>query len=130
MGARTQRARGSGESGTAAIRLGGRDLLRTTAGVALVVWGPDGQLLRVAALQAADGFLVPVLTGALAAYPLIGASDGQVLFPNAWVDVTPSMGSGSVAVRIPAGRGSSSMRATTPGSLRRSWSTQVGAPSR
>ncbi len=91
------------ETGTAAIRLGGRDLLRTAAGVALVVWAPDGQLLRVAALQAADGFLVPVPAGALAAYPLIGAADGQTLAPNAWVDVTPSMGSGSVVVRIPAG---------------------------
>ena len=34
------------ETGTAAIRLGGRDLVRTAAGVALAVWAPDGQLLR------------------------------------------------------------------------------------
>ncbi len=91
------------ETGTAAIRLGGRDLVRTAAGVALAVWGPDGQLLRAAALQAADGYLVPVPAGPFSAYPLIGASDGQALAPNAWVDVTPSMGSGSVIVRIPAG---------------------------
>lgn len=91
------------ETGTAAIRLGGRDLVRTAAGVALAVWGPDGRLLRTAALQAVDGYLVPVPAGPFSAYPLIGTSDGQALAPNAWVDVTPSMGSGSVVVRIPAG---------------------------
>ena len=91
------------ETGTAAIRLGGRDLVRTAAGVALAVWGPDGRLLRAAALQAVDGYLVPVPAGAFSAYPLIGTSDGQALAPNAWVDVTPSTGSGSIIVRIPAG---------------------------
>ena len=91
------------ETGTAAIRLGGRDLVRTAAGVALAVWAPDGQLLRAAALQAVDGYLVPVPAGAFSAYPLIGTSDGQALAPNAWVDVTPSTGSGSIVVRIPAG---------------------------
>ena len=91
------------ETGTAAIRLGGRDLVRTAAGVALAVWAPDGQLLRAAALQAADGYLVPVPAGPFSAYPLIGTADGQALAANAWVDVTPSMGSGSVIVRIPAG---------------------------
>ena len=90
-------------TGTAAIRLGGRDLVRTAAGVALAVWGPDGQLLRAEALEAVDGYLVPVPAGALSAYPLIGSSDGQALAPNAWVDVTPSTGSGSIVVRIPAG---------------------------
>ena len=44
------------EAGTAAIRLGGRDLVRTAAGVALAVWAPDGRLLRATALQAVDGF--------------------------------------------------------------------------
>ena len=91
------------ETGTAAIRLGGRDLVRTAAGVALAVWAPDGQLLRAAVLQAVDGYLVPVPAGPFSAYPLIGTSDGQALAPNAWVDVTPSMNSGSVIVRIPAG---------------------------
>ena len=91
------------ETGTAAIRLGGRDLVRTAAGVALAVWGPDGQLLRAAALEAVDGYLVPLPIGGLSAYPLIGTSDGQALAPNAWVDVTPSTGSGSIVVRIPAG---------------------------
>jgi len=91
------------ENGTAAIRLGGRDLLRTDAGAALVVWGPDGQLLRVAALQAADGYLVPVPAGSLSAYPLLGAPDGQPLAPNVWVDVTPSTASGNIVVSIPAG---------------------------
>jgi len=91
------------ETGTAAIRLGGRDLVRTAAGVALAVWGPDGRLLRTASLQAADGYLVPVPTGPFSAFPLIGTSDGQALAPNAWVDVTPSTGSGSVMVRIPPG---------------------------
>ncbi len=92
-----------GKAGTAAIRLGGRDLVRTAAGVALAVWAPDGQLLRATALQAVDGYLVPVPAGPFSAYPLIGTSDGQALAPNAWVDVTPSTGSGSVIVRIPAG---------------------------
>ncbi|MEO5819083.1 MAG: DUF2723 domain-containing protein [Vicinamibacteraceae bacterium] len=91
------------EAGSAAIRLGGRDLLRTATGVALAVWAPDGMLLRVAALQAEDGYLVPVPAGPFSAYPLIGAADGQLLAPNAWVDVTPSVGSGSIVVRIPVG---------------------------
>ena len=91
------------EPGTAAIRLGGRDLLRTAEGVALAVWGPDGQLLRVAALQAADGYLVPVPAGPFSAFPLIAAPEPQTLAPNAWVDVTRSAASGSVIARIPAG---------------------------
>jgi hypothetical protein len=91
------------ERGAAAIRLGGRDLVRTTAGVALAVWAPDGQLLRASALQAVDGYLVPVPAGPFSAYPLIGGADGQALAPNAWVDVTPSMTSGSLVIRIPAG---------------------------
>jgi hypothetical protein len=91
------------EAGTAAIRLGGRALVRSSAGVALVVWGPDGRLLRTAVLDAVDGYLVPVPAGPFSAYPLIGTSDGQALAPNAWVDVTPSTGRGSIIVRIPAG---------------------------
>ena len=91
------------ESGSAAIRLGGRDLVRTTAGVALAVWGPDGRLLRASALQAVDGYLVPVPAGPFSAYRLIAASDGQALAPNVWIDVTPSTASGSVVVRIPGG---------------------------
>ena len=93
----------SAESGSAAIGLGGRDLVRTTTGVALAVWGPAGELLRAAALQAVDGYLVPVPSGPFSAYPLLAASDGQALAPNAWVDVSPSMASGSVIVRVPAG---------------------------
>ena len=66
VGTRAQRARGRGGSrARAAIRLGGRDLVRTAEGVAVAVWGPDGRLLRAAALQAADGYLVPVPAGAV-----------------------------------------------------------------
>ena len=114
------------ENGTAAIRLGGRDLLRTDAGAALVVWGPDGQLLRVAALQAADGYLVPVPAGSLSAYPLLGAPDGQPLAPNVWVDIAPATASGNIVVRIPAGGRLELYASDDARLLPMWWTTRVG----
>ena len=117
------------ETGTAAIRLGGRDLVRTAAGVALAVWAPDGQLLRAAALQAADGYLVPVPAGPFSAYPLIGTADGAgarrrtrgSTSRRRWAAAASSCASRPAA-------GSSSTRATTPGSRRRCWSTSGRGP--
>ena len=93
----------SAEAGTAAIRLGGRDLVRTTEGVAMAAWAPDGRVLRAVALQAVDGYLVPLPTNAMSAYPLAGNPDRLALTADAWVDITPMVGTGSVIVQIPTG---------------------------
>jgi hypothetical protein len=87
----------------AAVRLGGRDLLRTQDGAALAVWGPDGRLLRAHGLQAANGFLVPLPPGALSVYPLLGTAPDTTVPPGAWVDVTAAASTGSVTVDVPAG---------------------------
>jgi hypothetical protein len=91
------------EAGIAAIRLGGRDLVRTSEGVAMAAWAPDGQLLRAVALQDVDGYLVPVPPNALSAYRLIGGSAPDPLPANGWVDVSRTTASGSLMVHIPVG---------------------------
>ncbi len=91
------------EPGTAAIRLGGRDLVRTAAGIAFAAWTPDGTLRRAIVLQEADGYLLPVPVGPFSAYPLLSSADGQELPANQWVDVTPSTASGNVIVQVPVG---------------------------
>ena len=89
------------EAGTAAIRLSGRDVVRTAEGVALAVWAPDGRLLRACALQAADGYLVPIPIGPFSAYPLLGSASEQALPGGDWVDVTPSAATGTLTLRVP-----------------------------
>jgi hypothetical protein len=87
----------------AAVRLGGRDLLRTQGGAALAIWAPDGRLLRAHGLQAANGFLVPLAPGALSVYPMLGTAPGTTIRPGRWVDVTATASTGSVTVDVPAG---------------------------
>ena len=90
--------------GTAAtIRLGGRDLVRTSDGVAAAIWTPDGQLARALALQARDGFQVPVAPGAFAAYPLVAVAAEQVVPRGASVDLTALARTGSLTVHVPRG---------------------------
>jgi hypothetical protein len=87
----------------AAVRLGGRDLLRTRGGAALAVWTPDGRLLRAHGLQATDGFLVPLPASAFSAHAVLGAAERRVVAPGGWVDVTAAAATGSLTLHVPAG---------------------------
>jgi hypothetical protein len=91
------------ETGTAAIRLGGRDLVRTADGVALAAWTPDGRLIHACALQAADGYGVPIPTGPFSAFRLLGSAPGQELTGDGWIDVTGLAATGTVRLVVPAG---------------------------
>lgn len=87
----------------AAIRLDGRDLVRTTRGAAVAVWSANGRLERAVALQAGDAFRAPVATGPLSVYRLRGRSADQPI-EGGWTDVTRSLTTGSFGLRVP-GRG-------------------------
>jgi hypothetical protein len=87
----------------AMIRQGSRDIVRTSQGVAMAIWRPDGRLLDALVLQSRDGFQVPISQSALSVYPLRGISPSQAISANAWVDVAGSLQTGSVMLRAPAG---------------------------
>ncbi len=88
----------------AAIRQGSRDLVRTTEGVAMAVWTPDGQLADTYVLQPGAGFRVPLPTNPLSVYPLHGVRPNQQVTTERWTDIGPSAATGSLALRVPAGR--------------------------
>ena len=87
----------------AAIRQGGRELVRSTEGIALAVWKPDGHLADTFVLQAADQFRVPISAGALSAYKLRGDSMQARVAADSWSDLASSFGTGSVIVRVASG---------------------------
>ena len=89
-------------SAEAAIRQGGRDLVRTTAGVAVAVWGSDGRLAQTLVLQALDGFRAPAPSGALSVFPVRRAPVVEVS-SGAWHDVTHAFSSGGVVIDVPPG---------------------------
>ena len=92
------------EGDVAAIRAGGRDLLRTADGVAVAIWTADGALRRTFVLTPADGYQVPLEVNALSAYPLIGVAAAHTIAPGAGdVDVTAAASTGSITASVPAG---------------------------
>ena len=88
----------------AAIRQGSRDLVRTTEGVAMAVWTPDGQLADTYVLQPGDGFRVPLPTNPLSVYALRGVRPNQQVTTARWTDLAPSAATGSLELRVPSGR--------------------------
>jgi hypothetical protein len=87
----------------AAIRQGARDIVRTSEGAVMAIWGPDGRLLNTFVLQADDEFRVPIPTGPLSVYPLRGVWAGQEVRADEWTDVTASAHTGSVMLHVPPG---------------------------
>jgi hypothetical protein len=88
----------------AAIRQGMRDLVRTADGVTLTTWDPDGHINRTMVLEEANAFRVPLEIGPLSVYPLRGTSVRQDLPPARWNDISEPLATGSVLLRVPAGR--------------------------
>ena len=88
----------------AAIRQGSRDLVRTTEGVAMAVWTPDGQLADTYVLQPDAGFRVPLPTNPLSLYPLHGLRRDQDVTADQWTNLAPSAATGSFVLRVPSGR--------------------------
>lgn len=84
----------------AAIRRGGRDLIRTSEGVAFAAWRPDGRLTHLLVLSAVDGFRASPPAGPLALYRVQRGETTQVATPDG-VDVTASFASGVAVVRVP-----------------------------
>lgn len=85
----------------AAIRQGGRDIVRSGEGGVLAVWRADGQLERVVVLQADQQFRPPVLHGPLSVYPLRGEwSSTQIA--DAWTQAASLADTGSILLRTPA----------------------------
>jgi hypothetical protein len=89
--------------GEAAIRAGGRDLIRTSDGAAMAIWTPDGRFVQAFALVPADGYQVPLAITAMTAYPLIGVSEARDVASGADVDVTALAATGSITASVPAG---------------------------
>jgi hypothetical protein len=87
----------------AAVRLAGRDVLRTRGGAAVAVWNPEGRLVRAHAVRAAHGFLVPLPPGALSVHAVTLAAAPTPIASDAWSDVTSAVATGGVAIEVPAG---------------------------
>jgi hypothetical protein len=115
------------EDGSAAIRAGGRDLVRTSDGVAVAIWMPDGVLRRAFVLGPAEGYQVPLEVNSLSAYPLIGVASAHAIAPGADVDVTAFASTGSVTVSVPAG-GVLELDAEDDGALAPSAPVHEGGP--
>ncbi len=89
--------------GDAAIRAGGRDLVRTADGVAVAIWDPAGAFLRAFALVEADGYQVPLAATAFSAYPLLGQAEARDVAAGIDVDLTPLASTGSLTLAVPPG---------------------------
>lgn len=91
------------DSTQAVIRQGGRDLVRSSEGVALALWNADGSRGPAFVLQPADGFIVPVPTSSLSVHRLRGVWPRTPLPAGTWTDVSASADTGSLMIRFPAG---------------------------
>jgi hypothetical protein len=91
------------ETFEAVIRQGDRELVRSSEGIVVAVWKPDGDLTDTFVLQAADRFQVPISAGALNAYRLRGIWTHDRIPADTWNDVSQSFQSGSVMVRVASG---------------------------
>jgi Protein O-mannosyl-transferase TMEM260-like len=90
-------------SNDAAIRQGGRDLVRSFEGPVLAVWSPDGGLKQAVVLQASDGFRVPIPSNSLSVYPLLGMWGGTELSADGWTDIMNATATGTTMLKLPAG---------------------------
>jgi hypothetical protein len=85
----------------AAIRLEGRELLRTRAGVVLTVWPPDERRPFSMSVARTTGFRVPLRQSYLQVFRLAGTRQCQTLAPHAWTNVTPLGTSGAISLFLP-----------------------------
>jgi hypothetical protein len=87
----------------ASIGQGDRELVRSTEGIVMAVWSADGHLADTFVLEAADRFQVPIRPGPLSAYKLRGTWTRERIAADSWTDVSSSLRSGSVMVRVASG---------------------------
>ena len=84
----------------AAIRRGGRDLIRTSEGVAFAAWRPGGRLTHALVLSALDGFRAPPPAGPLTLYEVRQGNTTRIASPG-WIDVTSAFRSSAAVIRVP-----------------------------
>jgi len=87
----------------AAIRRGGRDLVRSFEGPVMAVWNPEGGLKQAAVLEAVNAFRVPIPSSSLSVYPLRGVWTSEELSADDWTDVLSTTDTGSTMLKVPAG---------------------------
>jgi hypothetical protein len=90
-------------AGEAAIERGSRNLVRSSEGAVMALWDRDGSVRSTHVLQAADGFAVPLLTGAISVYPLRGPSPSARVTGSEWSGVRAIAATGSLIARVPRG---------------------------
>jgi Protein O-mannosyl-transferase TMEM260-like len=88
----------------AAIRLGGRDIVRTSEGVAVAVFSAEGRLNGAFVLRPDTDFRVPLPIGPLSIYALRENWQGHDIGQQEWRDVTEACRTGSILLRVPPGR--------------------------
>jgi hypothetical protein len=93
------------EAVEAGVRLGGRDVVRTSEGAAMVTWDASGDLVMATVLQMHEQFHVPVPRSPLSAFALRGEYPRRDISDGDWRDVGDLARSGSMMVRVPAGQG-------------------------
>ena len=93
------------DAAEAGVRLGGRDVVRTSEGAALVTWDASGDPVTASVLQMHEQFQVPVPKSALSVFALRGEYPRRAISDGDWRDVGDLARSGSMMVRVPAGQG-------------------------
>ena len=101
----------------AAVMVGTREVVRTTAGVAVAVWNENGALRVAFVLEPESGYRVPANVRRFDVRPVLPASRRQHLQPGHWADISSVARTGSVVVRVPPGA-SVTLRVGSDGRLR------------
>jgi len=90
--------------GDAAIRQGGRDLVRSSMGVVVGLWNPDGSQAGTFVLEASHRFRLPRLPGPSSVYEVRGDwSRLELTADSSWNDLANAFRSGTVMMHVPAG---------------------------
>jgi hypothetical protein len=87
----------------ATIRYTGRDILRTSDGVAMAIWDAGGRLEQATVLRPAEGFKTPLPPASLPFYAVRGTAAEQAIDARAWTDIRTSVATGNAMLRIPGG---------------------------
>ena len=91
------------DAGEAAIRVGPRDIVRTTEGAVMVLLSPEGRVQQAFVLQASENFRVPAVMRSLSLHALRGSRTVQQLTAHEWTDIGPDVATGSLMVKVAPG---------------------------
>jgi len=87
----------------AAVRVDGREVVRSSAGMVVATWSPQGALQETLVLEAGGDGRVPVPRSPLSVYRLRGEWWSDEVVAGRWADASTATASGNVMVRLGPG---------------------------